>query len=91
MQPEALQARRETLGNRHPGTLLSIYHLADLLENQGDIIEAIPLFTEELEGYVSLHGMAHEQTRNSAKHLAEVLRSSGQHYGAKALTAKHGV
>ena len=63
----------------------------DLLEHQGKITEAIPLFTEELEGCVSLHGMAHEETRGSAKHLVKLLHNAGQHDAAKALAAKHGV
>ena len=83
-----MQGRRETLGDRHPSTLTSIYNLADLLENQGKITEAIPLFTEELEGCVSLHGMAHERTRGSAQHLVELLENAGQRDVAKALSAK---
>ena len=62
---EALQAQRETLGHRHPDTLISIYNLADLLEKQGKIAEAIPLFTEELEGCVLLHGIW--RTRGDAR------------------------
>ena len=86
-----MQGRRETLGDRHPSTLTSIYNLADLLENQGKITEAIPLFTEELEGCVSLHGMAHEETRGSANHLIKLLRDADQRDEAKALATKHSV
>ena len=81
----------ETLGDRHPHTLISIYNLADLLNNQGKITKAIHLFTEELEGLVLLHGMTYQETRDSAEHLVELLRSSGQHGEAKALAAKHDV
>ena len=59
---ETLQAKRETLGDRHPDTLISIYNLASLLEAMGKLAEAIPLFTEELNGCVLLHGMEHEET-----------------------------
>ena len=88
---EDLQGNRETLGDRHPGTLRSVYNLAYLLENQGKITEAIPLFTEELKGCVSLHGMADKETRTSAKHLAKLLRNADQRDEAEALAAKYGV
>ena len=86
---EALQARRATLGDRHPQTLTSIGNMGDLLEHQGMLAEAIPFFTEELEGLVSLHGMEFQETRESAEHLAELLRKSNRHEEAKALAAKH--
>ena len=89
--PVDTQALRETLGERHPNTLTTIYSMGGLLEEQGKITEAIPLFTEELEGCVSLHGMAHEETRGSVKHLVELLRNSGQRDEAEALAAKYGV
>ena len=55
------------------------------------LAEAIPLFTEELEGLVLLHGMEFQETRESAEHLVELLRNSGQRDEAEALAAKHGV
>ena len=86
---EALQARRETLGDRHPGTLISIYNMGSLLKAQGMLTEAIPLFTEQLEGSVVLRGMKYQETRDSANHLVELLRNAGQHDEATALAAKH--
>ena len=74
---EALQARRETLGDRHPDTLRSVGNTGDLLEHQGMLSAAIPFFTEELEGLVLLHGMEFQETRESAEHLAELLCKSG--------------
>ena len=65
--------------------------MADLLEKQGKIAEAIPLFTEELEARVSLHGMAHKETRDSAKHLVKLLRNADQQDEAEALAARYGV
>ena len=62
-----------------------------LLKDQGMFAEAIPLFTEELEGLVLLHGMEFQETRESAEHLVELLRNSGQRDEAEALAAKHGV
>ena len=88
---EALQGKREALGDRHPGTLISIYNLADLLENQDMLTGAILLFTELLEARVSLLGMMHEKTSRLAKKLVGMLRKSSQHDDANALAAKHGV
>ncbi|EOD08463.1 hypothetical protein EMIHUDRAFT_120894, partial [Emiliania huxleyi CCMP1516] len=48
----ALAARRETLGDQHPSTLTSIFNLGALLQKQGRLGDAIPLFREELEGYL---------------------------------------
>ena len=55
------------------------------------LTEAIPLFTEELEGCELLYGMAHKETRDSADHLVKLLRNAGQHDEATALAAKHNV
>ena len=63
----------------------------DRLKQQGKVTEAIPLFTEELEGSVSLHGMEHKETCDSAKHLVKLLHNSDQRDEAEALAAKHGV
>ena len=83
--------QRETLGDRHPGTLGAIYNLASLLKEQGNLAEAIILFTEELEACVLLHGMEHAETCNSAENLVNVLRMAGQREEAEALAAKHDV
>ena len=50
-----------------------------------------PLITEVLEARVSLHGMAHKETRDSARHLARLLHNSDQRDEAEALAAKYGV
>ena len=47
---EALKVRRETLGDRHPDTLISINNFGGLLKNQGKYDEAEPLFREALTG-----------------------------------------
>ena len=41
--------QRETLGNRHPDTLLSINNLGELLFAKGDLATAEPLYREALE------------------------------------------
>ena len=38
-----------------------------------------------------LHGMEYQETRDSAKHLVNLLRNAGQHDEAKALATKHGL
>ena len=47
----ALEAQRETLGDRHPDTLGSIYNLGMLLAKQGKYDEAEPLLRESLEAH----------------------------------------
>jgi len=45
---EALQARKETLGDRHPETLTSISNMGGLLKKMGKLHEARPLYEEAL-------------------------------------------
>ena len=47
---EDLQASRETLGDRHPDTLISVGNLALLLQEMGLLEEARPLCEEALRG-----------------------------------------
>ena len=82
---------RETLGDRHQNTLRSIYYLAHLLEEQGKLVEATPLYTEALEGCVLLYGMEQGQTRFMAGRLVRNLRAVGQRGEAEALAEKHGL
>ena len=62
-----------------------------MLREQGRLAEAILLFAEELEGCVARDGIQHEETRSSAKNLAELLHSAGRGNEADALAAKHGL
>ena len=41
-----MEAQRETLGNRHPNTLISISNLGILLQEKGDLAAAEPLLRE---------------------------------------------
>ena len=91
MYEEELQACREIDGDRYPGTLDSINILAYLLKQQDKLVEAIPLFTERLEGLVLLHGMEHAKTRGAAENLVSTLREAGQQEEAEALADKHGL
>ena len=65
--------------------------LTGLLEEQGKLVEAIPLYTEALEGYVLLYGMEHAQTRSVAERLVSTLRKAGQREEAEALADTHGL
>ena len=47
---EDLQASRETLGDHHPDTLISVGNLALLLQEMGLLEEARPLCDEALRG-----------------------------------------
>jgi hypothetical protein len=44
-----LEGRRETLGNLHPHTLMSVSNLGLLLHKKGDLAAAEPLYREVLE------------------------------------------
>ena len=52
---EALQARRETLGDRHPDTLTSISNVGMLLQAQGDLEGAAALMRAALAGELAAH------------------------------------
>ena len=59
---EALQARRETLGDKHPNTLNSIWNLCMLLGQQGEEDEAKRLCREAVDGAKEVLGAAHPHT-----------------------------
>ena len=60
---EALQARRETLGDKHPDTLVSIWSVCLLLQRQGEEEEAKSLCREAVDGAKAVHGAGHEHTK----------------------------
>ncbi len=55
------------LGDAHPDTLGSISNLAVLLQAQGKLAEAGPLFREALDGQRRTLGDAHPNTRNAVQ------------------------
>ena len=91
LQQGPRQGMAGTPGDRHPDRLASINDKGMLLHAMGKLEEARPLLEEELEGCVSLHGMAHKEMRDSAMHLARLLHNSDQRDEAGALAAKYGV
>eukprot|EP00964_Phaeocystis_antarctica_P062135 scaffold37184_cov37-Phaeocystis_antarctica.AAC.1 len=95
MAKELVSKLREA-GQREEAEALADKHglnrfLADLLEEQGKLVEAIPLYTKVLEGYVLLRGMEYAVTRDMAKELVSKLREAGQREEAEALADKHGL
>ena len=67
-------ARRETLGDRHPDTLLSINNLGALLLTQGKYDESEPLLREALQARRETLGDRHPNTLSSIGNLADLLR-----------------
>ena len=82
---EALQASRETLGDRHPDTLGSINNLGMLLKAQGSLDEARPLLEEALRACRETLGDRHPDTLMSIGNLGSLLKASGRGKEALAL------
>jgi tetratricopeptide (TPR) repeat protein len=59
---EALQARRATLGDRHPSTLISLNNMGGLLQDMGKLKEARPLLEEALQTCRETLGDRHPST-----------------------------
>ena len=53
---EALEARREVLGPKHPNTLTSVNNLGRLLQDRGDLERAEPLLREVVQGFREVLG-----------------------------------
>eukprot|EP00964_Phaeocystis_antarctica_P052953 scaffold31023_cov65-Phaeocystis_antarctica.AAC.2 len=90
-QREEAEALADKHGLVELERLASIFNMAYQLEGQGKLGEAIPLYTEELEGRMLLDGMEHSTTRFVAKRLVSTLRKAGQQEEAEALADKHGL
>ena len=61
---EALQARRETLGDRHMDTLSSIFNLSFFMYEQGNEEDAKQLVQECVTGARETLGDEHPHTKN---------------------------
>ena len=79
MLREALEGRRETLGNRHPSTLISINDLGVLLKAKGDLAAAEPLYREALKGRRETLGSRHPHTLTSINNLGKLLAETVDH------------
>ena len=85
---EALERRRETLGDRHPDTLSSINDLGQLLLDEGDRAAAEPLFCEALKARRETLGIRHPSTLNSTNTLGNLLKAKGELSAAEPLLRK---
>ena len=56
---EALEVRRETLGARHPDTLISMGNMGDFLREKGDLDEAAQLLEEAMATANEVLGPTH--------------------------------
>ena len=89
---EVLQARRETLGDRHPDTVRSIYLLGLLLHTHSRELEAqrklegaATLLGEALQGMRETLGTSHPDTLGAMTRLASLLKAMGDASGSEAL------
>ena len=76
---------RETLGDRHPSTLISVHNLGHLLKAKGDLAAAEPLFREELEVLRETLGNRHPDTLTAIGNLGLLLQDKGDDDAAEPL------
>ena len=82
---EALEMDRESLGTRHPNTLIAINNLAQVLQAQGKYDEAEPLCREALEVDRETLGNRHPSTLTSISNLGGLLKDKGKYEEAEPL------
>ena len=75
---EAIEAKRATLGDRHPSTLASMNNLGRLLQAQGKLDEAGVLLREALEAFRATLGDRHPNTLGSINNLGRLLHDQGR-------------
>ena len=80
---EALDARRELHGDRHPQTLETMTSLAVLLRDRGDLGAAEPLFREALASRRQTYGDENPHVLNTLGSLATLLHLKGDYRGAE--------
>eukprot|EP00808_Paulinella_micropora_P008030 g47258.t1 len=68
----------KTLGPEHQSTLTSVNNLGVLLEKQGKLAEAEPLFRRALQGREKTLGAEHPDTLASVKNLVRFLEQQGK-------------
>ena len=72
---EYMQAKRYTLGDRHPVTLTSISNMGTLLMDMGQLEEARPLFEEALQARRETLGDRHASTLISIRNMGTLLKA----------------
>jgi tetratricopeptide (TPR) repeat protein len=81
----ALAIREKVLGPEHPDTATSLNNLAGLLQDQGDLRGARPLFERALAIYEKVLGPVHPDTATSLNNLAILLDHQRDLAGARPL------
>ena len=74
---EAVKVSRETVGDRHPDTLVYINNLGALLYAKGNLAAAEPLIREALEVQRETVGDRHPDTLGSINNLGTLLKAKG--------------
>ncbi len=69
----------------HPETVTALYNLGHVLNRQGRLDEAEPLFRESVEGRRQSFGVEHPSTLYATSSLAALLRARGRLDEAEAL------
>ena len=82
---ETLEARRRTLGAKHPETLQSLFDLGAALQAQQKYSEAEPLIAEAVDGSRETLGREHRTTLTRMERLAAVRMQLGNHDQSAAL------
>ena len=75
---ESVYIREKTLGSDHPLTAESLGHLAYLLQAQGDLVGAMPLFERALAIREEALGPEHPDTARSLNTLARLFQAQGE-------------
>ena len=68
----------QQLGANHLGTPASLSNQEAVLQNQGKLAEAEPLFRRALEGFEQQLGAQHPDTLISVNNLAQLLKAQGK-------------
>ena len=72
-----LQAKRETLSDRHPSALISISNMRTLLMDVDKLQEARPLLKEVMQTSKETLGDRHPRTLRYIGNMADLLRATG--------------
>ena len=73
MNQRTLELRERVLGKEHPDTLMGIYCLAYLLQNQKRYDSSSVLYQRALLGYQKKLGLDHPATLACSKHYSSLL------------------
>ena len=82
---ELLERHRETLGIRHPATLMSMINHGMLLQQKGDLAAAESLYREVIEGQRETLGNRHSDTLYGMSKLGHLLQVKGDFAAAEQL------